>query len=65
MSEARTALTIGVIAKVLDCPIHKIEYLIRARDIKAVERAGNLRVFSPDVLDVLKKELDGRRALAV
>jgi hypothetical protein len=60
MSETRTALTIGVISKLLNCPIHKIEYLIRAREIQPMERAGNLRVFSSDVLDVLKKELEGR-----
>ena len=58
MTTETKALTLGVIAKELDCPIHKIEYLIRARRIEPVQRAGNLRVFSPSVLDVLRRELD-------
>jgi len=60
MNETRTALTIGVIAKSLNCPLHKIEYLIRARSIQPVERAGHLRIFAPEVVNVLRKELDGR-----
>ena len=40
------ALTVGEIARRLGCPIHKIEYLIRSRNIQPIQRAGNLRVFS-------------------
>lgn len=51
------ALTVGRMANLLGQPIHRIQYLISSRSIEPVLRAGNLRVFSPETLDVLKKEL--------
>ena len=56
----RRALTVGEIARQLGCPIHRVEYLIRSRKLKHFERAGNLRVFSVDVLEQLRDEV-GRR----
>ena len=50
-------LTTGVIAKELDCPYWKVQYLLQSRGIKPDHRIGHLRVFSPAVLDVLRKEI--------
>jgi DNA-binding transcriptional MerR regulator len=52
-----SALTVGEIARLTNEPIHRIEYLIRSRNIQPVQRAGNLRVFSADDLAILKKEI--------
>ena len=56
------ALTIGVIAEQLGIPLHRVEYLIKSRDIRPVQRAGHLRVFDATALDALRKEIRmGRR----
>ena len=54
------ALTLGEIARRLNCPLHKIEYLLRTREIQPIQRAGNLRVFSEKSLGLLKAELENR-----
>ena len=59
--KTRRALTIGELARQLDCPIHKVEYLIISRNIKPVQRAGNLRIFPIEVLKLLRDELDRRK----
>jgi predicted DNA-binding transcriptional regulator AlpA len=41
-----SALTVGELARRIGCPVHKIEYLIRSRNIQPIQRAGNARVFS-------------------
>ena len=51
------ALTVGEIAKRLGYPIHKIEYMIRSRNIQPIQRAGNLRVFSEKDFCFIKSEL--------
>lgn len=51
------ALTVGEIAKRIGCPIHRIEYLIRARNIRPVQRAGNARVFTDVDLDLIAREI--------
>lgn len=56
------ALTVGVIADKLGCPIHRVEYLIRSRGIQPVQRAGNFRVFSQEALSLLQKEQDKVRS---
>lgn len=38
--------TVGEIARRLAVPIHRVEYVIRSRNLKPASRAGNLRVFS-------------------
>lgn len=38
--------TVGEIARRLGAPVHKIEYVIRARGIKPIGWAANLRIFS-------------------
>lgn len=40
--------TIGRIATALGVPLHRVEYVIRSRNIQPTARAGSLRVFSKD-----------------
>ena len=35
--------TVGVISLELHVPVHRIEYVIRSRDIQPLARAGNAR----------------------
>jgi hypothetical protein len=49
--------TIGEIARRLDQPIHRIEYMIRARRILPCGWAGNARVFPEDAVDAIAAEL--------
>ncbi|NOT02119.1 MAG: MerR family transcriptional regulator [Phycisphaerales bacterium] len=49
--------TVGEIARRLGEPIHRIEYIIRARDIAPIVRAGNVRVFSDADVDRIASEL--------
>ena len=51
------AITVGVIAQRVGEPIHRIEYVIRARNLQPVERAGNCRVFSEADVDFIAAEL--------
>jgi hypothetical protein len=41
-------LTVGVLAKRFNVPIHRIEYVIRAYRVVPVARAGSAHVFSED-----------------
>ncbi len=54
---APTMPTIGEIARRLCQPIHRIEYVIRARGIRPCGWAGNARVFHEDAIDVIAAEL--------
>ncbi len=38
--------TVGEIARRIGCPLHRVEYVIRARRLRPKGRAGNVRVFS-------------------
>jgi hypothetical protein len=49
--------TVGVIARRLDEPIHRIEYVIRSRQISRVSIAGNSRVFSEQQVEMIANEL--------
>jgi hypothetical protein len=49
--------TIGVIAERLGRPLHKIEYIIKARKIWGIGRAGNARLFSEDDVRLIALEL--------
>lgn len=40
------APTVGEIARRIDQPIHRVEYVIRARRIRPTAVAGNARIFS-------------------
>ncbi len=51
-------LTIGEIARRLGEPVHRIEYVIRARLICPIGRAGNARVFAEEALEAIATELE-------
>jgi hypothetical protein len=51
-------LTVGEVVKKLDCPIWRVQWLLRTCDVKPIGRAGVLRLYEPNVMDVLQKELD-------
>lgn len=53
----RRSLTIGVLAERLHVPIHRVEYLVRSRDIQPKERAGHLRVFDEKAVETLRQEI--------
>jgi hypothetical protein len=55
-------LTVGQIAQQVNIPIWKCQYLLRSRDIKEIGRAGNMRMFSPNVVGVLRSELNSIEA---
>jgi DNA-binding transcriptional MerR regulator len=46
MLKQEIALTVGELARRIGCPVHRVEYLIRARNLQPIQRAGNARVFS-------------------
>ena len=46
MSQPPLLLTVGEIARQLDTKVHRIEYIIRSRNIEATGWAGHARVFS-------------------
>ncbi|MBC7835118.1 MAG: helix-turn-helix domain-containing protein [Phycisphaerales bacterium] len=50
-------LTVGEIARRLGVPVHRVEYVIRTRDIHPSVLAGNLRVFTEADLDHIGTEL--------
>jgi hypothetical protein len=49
--------TIGEIARRLGEPVHRIEYVIRARHIRPTGWAGNARVFPEDAVEAIATEL--------
>ena len=53
------ALTTGEIARRLNVPIHRVDYLIKSRDIHPTERAGHLRIFDTAALNTFRREIEG------
>lgn len=53
----RRLLTIGEISRLLGVELHRVEYIVRARGIRPVERAGRLRVFSQEDANRIAVEL--------
>ena len=49
--------TVGEIARRLNKPVHRIEYVIRSRDVKPASVAGNARVFSEADVEYIASEL--------
>lgn len=49
--------TIGKIARQLGEPLHRVQYVIRARRIRPCGWAGNARVFSEDAVEAIGVEL--------
>lgn len=52
-----TMSTVGEIARRLVVPVHRIEYIIRARNIQPCGWAGNARVFPEDAVKAIAAEL--------
>lgn len=50
-------LTVGEVAETLGVPIYRLQYLIRTRNIKPVQRAGILRLFTSDQLELIRAEI--------
>jgi hypothetical protein len=68
VSDASTLPTVGEIARRLGVRLHRVEYVIRSRDIRPVGRAGNLRIFSDADVEYIRGELrriDGERGEGV
>ncbi len=58
MSNALAAVpTVGEIARRLGEPVHRVEYIIRARGIRPSGRAGNCRVFTDADVAYMAAEL--------
>ncbi len=57
MEQIESLLTVGEIARQLDEKIHRVEYVIRSRQIPAVGWAGHARVFSRASLERIVSEL--------
>lgn len=49
--------TVGEIARRIGRPVHSVEYLIRARNIKPCAIAGNARVFDEAAVQQIASEL--------
>ncbi|ADG66835.1 hypothetical protein Plim_0992 [Planctopirus limnophila DSM 3776] len=49
--------TAGVLASELGVPIHRVQYLLKARGIGAKARAGRLRLFDVTALNALREAL--------
>ncbi len=49
--------TVGEIARRIGCPIHRVEYVIRARGLTPKGRAGNARVFTEDDVQFIASEI--------
>lgn len=50
-------ITVGKIARRLGQPVHRVEYVLRSRNIRPVAIAGNARVFSENTVDAVSKAL--------
>lgn len=57
MPEPETLLTVGEIARRLRQPLHRVEYVIRSRNIPAAGWAGHARVFRDADLGRIASEL--------
>lgn len=57
MSQTQNMATVGEIASKLQVPIHRVEYVIRARKIQPQCRAGNARVFTDADVEYIAAEL--------
>jgi hypothetical protein len=59
-----TETTVGEIARRLGQPLHRVEYVLRTRDIRPTSRAGNALVYAePDIARIASElaEIEGRR----
>lgn len=63
--EAPQLITVGVIARELGEPLHRVLHVLREREhIRPAARAGNLRLFDRQAVSMVRNELsviDARR----
>ena len=52
-----TMTTIGAIARRLGQPLHRVQYVVRTRQIRPCGRAGNVRVFPEETIEAVDAEL--------
>jgi hypothetical protein len=57
MESSRLFATVGEIARRLGKPLHRVEYILRTRDIRPTGMAGNCRVYSDSDVDRIATEL--------
>jgi hypothetical protein len=57
METANEMLTVGAIARRLNKPVHRIQYVIASRHILPIGMAGNLRVFSEADVQQIASEI--------
>jgi hypothetical protein len=57
MSSETVLVTVGDIARRLGVPMHRVQYVILARGIKAAGRAGVLRLFDAEAVGRITAEL--------
>ena len=58
MADADIALlTIGEIARHINQPLHRVDYVIRTRGIQPLARAGGSRVFSKQAMEEIAEAL--------
>jgi len=55
-SSLPTLTTVGEIARQTGLPLHRVEYLLHARQIQPIGRAGNARVYDPEVVELVRSE---------
>ena len=58
MNEPENLLTVGEIARRLGMALHRVEYVIRSRDIRPAGWAGHARVFGDADLARIASELE-------
>ena len=58
MSVCEQLNTKGVIAAKLSVPYHKVDYVIKAKGIEPVGRAGVARVFSDEQVTLIASEIE-------
>jgi len=56
-TSAPTMPTIGEIARRLAVPVHRVEYVVRARGIQPCGWAGNARVFPEEAVEAIAAQL--------
>ncbi|HEY7313864.1 MAG TPA: MerR family transcriptional regulator [Gemmataceae bacterium] len=56
---APTMPTVGEIARRLAEPVHRIEYILRTRNIRPAGIAGNSRVYAEEDVERIAAELQG------
>ena len=59
---SKQLLTVGKLAEMTRLPVHKVQYVLRSREIHEVQRAGNARVFSAGTVDAIREAVQGMEA---